>query len=218
MLYHTNTLRSKVDDLDNSERKNQPFPVLEKINEVGSSQLIIIQRFSPCLKNLYIAGPGVFFPDAVQHRDRKKELCSQYGFIGLSPLDYELQSNSDNPFVFSQEIFQANIELMNTADVIIADLTPFRGSSADAGTVLEIGYMHALGKPTYGYSNSETTYLERVNHGSPSDLNSHRIEDFGLNDNLMLIHSCTFFTSKATSQPYFDIDGFETCLKKLKNF
>ena len=35
---------------------------------------------------------------------------------------------------------------MDAADAIIANLTPFRGPSADAGTVYELGYMAGRGK------------------------------------------------------------------------
>ena len=44
---------------------------------------------------------------------------------------------------------------MDQADVIIANLTPFRGPSADAGTVYELGYMLGKGdRLCLGYSNS----------------------------------------------------------------
>ena len=37
-------------------------------------------------------------------------------------------------------IYQANRELMDSCDAIIANLTPFRGISADPGPVLAVGY------------------------------------------------------------------------------
>ena len=51
---------------------------------------------------------------------------------------------------------------MNSADAIIANLTPFRGPGADAGTVYELGYMAARGKLCLGYSNDPASYAERV--------------------------------------------------------
>ena len=42
---------------------------------------------------------------------------------------------------------------MIAADAIIANLTPFRGPSADAGTVYELGYMAGRGKLCLGYCN-----------------------------------------------------------------
>ncbi len=43
--------------------------------------------------------------------------------------------------------------MMIAADAIIANLTPFRGPGADAGTVYELGYMAGRGKLCLGYSN-----------------------------------------------------------------
>ena len=36
---------------------------------------------------IYLAGPDVFLPDAVEIGRRKAELCARYGVIGLFPLD-----------------------------------------------------------------------------------------------------------------------------------
>ena len=51
---------------------------------------------------------------------------------------------------------------MDAADAIIANLTPFRGPSADAGTVYELGYMAGRGKLCLAYSNDPAVYAERV--------------------------------------------------------
>ena len=42
---------------------------------------------------------------------------------------------------------------MDSADAIIANLTPFRGIAADTGTCFELGYMCAQGKPAFAYTN-----------------------------------------------------------------
>ena len=47
------------------------------------------------------------------------------------------------------------IALRNKADIrsceaIVADLTPFRGPSADVGTVCEVGFARALGLKIFG--------------------------------------------------------------------
>ncbi len=43
--------------------------------------------------------------------------------------------------------------MMLEADGIIANLTPWRGVSADVGTVYELGFMCALNKAAYAYTN-----------------------------------------------------------------
>ena len=52
--------------------------------------------------------------------------------------------------------------MMDAADAIIANLTPFRGPGADAGTVYELGYMAGRGKLCLGYSNDPSVYADRV--------------------------------------------------------
>ena len=51
---------------------------------------------------------------------------------------------------------------MIEAEAIIANLTPFRGPGADAGTVYELGYMAGRGKLCLGYSNDPSSYADRV--------------------------------------------------------
>src|ERR1041384_7723346 len=86
---------------------------------------------------IYLAGPDVFLPDAIKIGRRKAAICARHGVSGLYPLD-------------------------NTVDLIIANLTPFRGPSADAGTVYELGYMAGRDKLCFAYSNDPADYAERV--------------------------------------------------------
>ena len=39
---------------------------------------------------IYLAGPGVFRPDALEQGERLKALCAEFGFIGLYPLDKQV--------------------------------------------------------------------------------------------------------------------------------
>jgi nucleoside 2-deoxyribosyltransferase len=36
---------------------------------------------------IYLAGPDVFLPDAVEIGRRKVEICGRHGLVGLYPLD-----------------------------------------------------------------------------------------------------------------------------------
>ena len=58
----------------------------------------------------------------------------------------------------SLAIFKGNEAMMDAADAIIANLTPFRGPGADAGTVYELGYMAGRGKFCLAYSNDPAPY------------------------------------------------------------
>lgn len=123
---------------------------------------------------LYLAGPDVFLREAVEIGRRKKALCRDNGHEGLFPLDNDVSPDD------AAAIFAANRGLMDRADAGLFNLSPFRGPSADAGTVFELGYMAAQGKPVFGYSNTSATYEARV------AVDAYEIERFGLADNLMI--------------------------------
>lgn len=139
---------------------------------------------------VYLAGPEVFFPEAVRTAidDCKKRILADFGLTGWSPSDNVLDlENAPDP---AQVIYDANCSLMDRAVALIANLTPFRGPSADAGTVYELGYMLARGKPAVGFSVCATPYNRRVSRHTGAtpdrDANGAAIEPFGLCDNLML--------------------------------
>lgn len=139
---------------------------------------------------LYLAGPDVFLPGAVQIGARKRGICARYGIEGLFPLDVEVETQGR-----AEPIFRGNLALMESADGGVFNLTPFRGPGADAGTAFELGFMAAQGKPVFGYSSNPAPYLDRVGvhcgplvrHGQGwRDRDGLAVEDFGLSDNLML--------------------------------
>jgi nucleoside 2-deoxyribosyltransferase len=79
---------------------------------------------------IYLAGPDVFLPDAVEIGRRKAEICALHGLTGLYPLD-----NAVNPGVAdaSLTIFKSNEAMMESADAIIANLTRVLRRSGGAG-------------------------------------------------------------------------------------
>src|SRR5258705_2953857 len=118
--------------------------------------------------------------------------------------------------------------MMIEADAIMANLTQFRGPGADAGTVYELGYMAGRGKPLFAYSNDPTTYAERVarthhvtksSAGSLIDRDGLVVEDFGLSDNLMMIHALDLHgvalvtPRQAPADIWHDLTAFESCVR-----
>jgi nucleoside 2-deoxyribosyltransferase len=173
---------------------------------------------------IYLAGPDVFLPDAVDIGRRKREICAAHGMIGLYPLDNAIDVSAVE---VSLNIFRGNQAMMDTADAIIANLTPFRGPGADAGTAYELGYMAARDKLCLGYSNDPTIYEERVRRftevssqdGHLVDAEELTVEDFGLSDNLMMMHAldlhgCRLVTPRqAAADIWHDLTAFETCVR-----
>jgi nucleoside 2-deoxyribosyltransferase len=81
-------------------------------------------------KRIYLAGPDVFLPDAREIANKKKAICDECGFEGVSPADSELTLPAE-PAKAAHAISEGNEELMKTCDLVIANMTPFRGVSMD---------------------------------------------------------------------------------------
>ena len=146
---------------------------------------------------VYMAGPDVFLDNALEVADQKREILKAHGFTGLHPFDNNVMHAGMSPDEIARTIFRENVGLMDQADVILANLTPFRGVSADAGTVFEVGYMYAKNKPIFAYTNVEDVLFDRVNSangvaltcdadGLYWDKEQLNVENFGLKDNLMI--------------------------------
>jgi len=183
------------------------------------------------MKKLYIAGPEVFLPNARQQMDRKAALVRQYGFEPLCPGDLDIPKQSTKKGL-GLAISRVNEGMMNDADAIVANLTPFRGEWADVGTVFELGYMCAKGKLVAAYSNSADDHYQRLlryydnqitvgadGHKRGSDGLS--LEDFDMADNLMLDGGVerrgglVATHAAARDEIYTDLTAFEACLKHL---
>jgi nucleoside 2-deoxyribosyltransferase len=173
---------------------------------------------------IYLAGPDVFLPDAIEIGRRKAAICARHGLIGLYPLDNAVDLTASDA---SLTIFKGNEAMMDAADAIIANLTPFRGPSADAGTVYELGYMAGRAKLCFAYSNDPTVYADRVARsfdvtkseaGHLVDRDGLTVEDFGLPDNLMMIHTRDLHGARLVTprrQPadiWHDLTSFEACV------
>jgi nucleoside 2-deoxyribosyltransferase len=173
---------------------------------------------------VYLAGPDVFLPDAVELGRRKVALCARHGLTGLYPLDNAVDLAARDA---SLQIFRGNEAMLNGADAIIANLTPFRGPGADAGTVYELGYIAGRGGLCLGYCNDPTLYADRVRgftdvhsqDGRLVDALGLAVEDFGLTDNLMMIHAldlhgCALVTPRRTPADIWrDLAAFEACVR-----
>ena len=138
---------------------------------------------------IYLAGPSVFREDSIKHGEYLKSCCALHGAVGHYPLDNVIKASSSARET-ALLIRKANEDMMRQSDAAIADMTPFRGPGMDGGTAYEIGYMAALGKPVVAYSDDTGFYSSRIDHVSRNGILFDRtgliVEDFGLNDNLMM--------------------------------
>ncbi|HLX87745.1 MAG TPA: nucleoside 2-deoxyribosyltransferase [Acidimicrobiales bacterium] len=164
---------------------------------------------------VYLAGPDVFLPNAVEIGARKKELCEQHGFNGVFPLD-EIPPPLSVPAEFALATFDICVKMMRACQLAVANLSPFRGVSMDVGTAVELGFMWASGKPVFGYTNAQEDYKVRVEAANVAgDLD---VEDFGFFDNLMcesIVRNSggsVVRHTPARGREFSDLTGFEECL------
>ncbi len=140
---------------------------------------------------IYLAGPDVFRQDAEEHGEELKKKCSSAGFEGLFPTDGEIDEKLEGVDK-AEIIYAANIRLIQDADLVIANISPFRGPGMDAGTAFEIGFAIALQKPVIGYASNIGDYMDRVPHRFDAETNIRiaedgmMVENFGLCENLMI--------------------------------
>jgi len=132
---------------------------------------------------VYLAGPEVFLPDAEVIAASKAAICRAHGIEPRYPGDAvaPLLARTDlAPAALGHAMFSALVEQIRGCDAVVANLTPFRGPSADVGTVWEVGYATGLGLPVFAYTNVAAHYGERV------DADGMVIEAFDFADNLMV--------------------------------
>jgi nucleoside 2-deoxyribosyltransferase len=174
---------------------------------------------------LYLAGPDVFLPNAIEAGRIKCALAAEAGFEGLYPLDNVLEISGLAKPEQAAVISRANEALMRSADGAIANVTPFRGVSMDAGTAFEVGFLQALAKPVFGYSTSALHYRARaqafrmrgIPHGD-YDTPTLDIEDFELHENLMIdivvraAQGAIVTPRDGAAHDPHSLEGFKMCL------
>ena len=180
-------------------------------------------------QRIYLAGPEVFLLNAKEVGEEKKTLCRKYGFEGVYPIDVEVKAQGKSPREFGLCISTVNEDLIRGCEVVIANLTPFRGPSADVGTVFEVGFAHGLGKLVLAYTNVAESFTDRtvkalnckVTHGGDGLLRDELgmfVEENGLVDNLMIdgcidANSGVLVVEQAPAGELFTyLGGFEKCL------
>lgn len=138
---------------------------------------------------VYIAGFDVFKDNSKEIEKTYRDYLKENNMEGLYP--------SDNNEVTSKNIFDANIELINEADIVIANINDFRGCDVDSGTAFEIGYAYALKKKVYTYLEDDRPMIKRI---GLRDKEGYNVENFNNPVNLMIAEA----TKKIIKGTFFD--------------
>lgn len=151
---------------------------------------------------IYIAGPDVFYPNAVEIGEAKKAICAKYGFEGIFPLDLLpkdlFTSSKYNDAQRANICKKSCIEGVRSCDIVVANMTPFRGTGMDVGTAAEMAAADMIYKPVYGYSTDSRSYREKLIatgevvflDGCYFDKDNQIIEDLDRIDNCMVTECC----------------------------
>ena len=179
---------------------------------------------------VYLAGPEVSLSNAREIGALKRAICERHGLVGVFPADEE--DDFDPASSLGQRalaISRAMERVMQGCDAMIVNLTPFRGPSADVGSAYEMGFMRALKRPVFAYSNDSRLFLERVKAfcgdavrlrptGEHEDLDGMALEPFELHDNLMLMGGvadsggCLVTETVPPTERYTSLAVFERCV------
>lgn len=134
--------------------------VIDKVGvekDIHYREKFIINEASP--KRIYLAGP--FFSKQelnwVHYIGKRLEAAC---FTILSPSRENGVINNDTSLEQRKSIFQADINLLNSADIVVALL-----DHDDPGTCFEIGYAFEKGIPVYGYKTSQTNLNNMIQCG-----------------------------------------------------
>jgi nucleoside 2-deoxyribosyltransferase len=169
---------------------------------------------------LYIAGPEVFLLNAAKNAENQKELCRQYGFVPLHPMDNNLDLG-DGDMKTAMRIYGGDIGQIRQCDIVVANCNGFRGVCMDDGTAYELGFGNALGKPSYGHILEKMSLVSRTIRDYPYsttpdgrsvDTEGYLVtDDFGTSINLMMQCGMMFLGGRL-------VEGdFEACLKALRS-
>lgn len=181
--------------------------------------------------SVYLAGPEVFLPNARQQIDRKIALTRAAGLVPIAPGDLTIEPQPTKRRV-GHAISAVDETMMDSADAIIANLTPYRGVSADTGTCFELGYMCARGKLVYGYTNLAPDLRDRLigyydgkvhvdADGVLRGSDGLTIDDVDMSDSLMMQGGIerrggqVVVHDAPPDQVFTDTTAFEICLRLL---
>lgn len=165
------------------------------------------------MARIYLAGPDVFLSNAKEIGAQKCAICADHGLTGVFPLDADLDLSGLSKVDAGLAISRANEDLMRGCDAVIANMTPFRGPSMDVGTAFEMGFMRALGRPVFGYTNVPGFYKDKAAGFCDDGM---LIEDFDMIDNLMMVGAAAHI--EISDKSVDDLSVFIRCVERVASF
>lgn len=149
---------------------------------------------------VYLAGNGRYQEQAQEVFGKMKEICGKYGMQAFSPVDWAAgveQVETDNPYVWAENMFDNFQQHVRNCDVVIADLNNYRGYEVNNDVGFECGMGFQLGKKLYGYMDDMSPMIQKIPHlGAEREFRDHtgsNVENFNYPCNLMFSCSIKIF-------------------------
>ena len=170
---------------------------------------------------IYLSAPDVFMRNEREVAIEKKRICEEYGIQGVFPteninMEYVLKQS---PQDMSMLMYKANRNLIKQCDMILANVSPFRGKSMDVGVAHEIGCFDIMERPIYIYGNTNNVLANRI--GMESDgycKEGYLVEDFGEVENLMIMRSADmplFYSPNSNPNDLSAMESFKLAIKTI---
>ncbi|WVM89821.1 nucleoside 2-deoxyribosyltransferase [Halopseudomonas pachastrellae] len=145
--------------------------------------------------SVYLAGFDVFHPDRVGARRLSQTAVRRAWPARTVSAGCPGAGNSGPARALD---LRCHLQALRSADAVLANLGCFRGAEPDSGTVFEVGFACALGKPVWAYFPEQQPLIEQIPHDSQGRcVDGFQVEDFGLPRNLMLACSWVGASSSA---------------------
>ena len=99
---------------------------------------------------IYVAGPFFNNQERISLRDMIDHIRDNFPEATLFiPMEHEISGGMEMPnCVWAKKVFDMDVQAIRDSDMIVAMYT---GHYSDTGTVWEMGFAKALGKPIIGY-------------------------------------------------------------------
>lgn len=152
---------------------------------------------------VYLAGFERYEADGDTVYAKMKDLCRQYGFQAVSPLDPAegvkiVETN--HPYIRAANQFDHWQQHVRDCDIVIANLNNYRGYEISNDVGFECGMGFQLGKKLYGYMDDAGPLIGRIPHRGAAaeyrDQSGSNVENFNYPANLMFACSMTILEGK----------------------
>lgn len=153
---------------------------------------------------LYISSKNRYAKEDIDYLKNLKDSYEKLGYFVLLPTDFNVITENDDPMHDEILNFNNRLQLINKADIVVADLSPFHGLEPNNDVSFECGYAYGKGKKLIGLIDNTEIMQNKI----PSinkcgfDICGNTIENFNYPINLMF--ACTM--------PFIEVE--ENCSAK----